>query len=492
MKDFLLILPEIILTGTLAFVVIGEITYHGERTRLINAAALFGLISAFVQTLTTYSFGPGVIFEGTLSIDGLALFFKLLFLVLAALVIMASTQSRQIPQSRQAEFTASILASTLASCIAVASTNLLLLFLTLQLLNILGYFISGYEKRSLLSVEAGVKYMIFGSVAGVILLYGVSMLFGFTQSLNLTEIHQALLAGPLKYTQTLVIFMALLLAISFQVGAFPLYQWVPDVLEGAPTPASAYLAVGPRAAGFAIAIRLLIVVFAQPALASGQWEVLGSLDWPKIVSVVSGATMLVGALLALKQEGAKRLVSCLLMVQTGFLLEGVLVLDQVGLSAILYNLIVDLFALVGSYFILSIFIEELGSDRLKNLRGMLGRAESESIALVLFLLCLVGLPPTPGFIGKFTLVGAIVRHQWFALAGVSIISMALSTIAVARLTFHLIGETGAAPLSEGEILPFSAPRRGLILILVLPMIFLGVFANFALDWAGKSLGFILW
>lgn len=475
--------------GTLIFVVIGEITYHGERTRLINAAALFGLVAAFFQTLTTYSYGPGVIFEGTLSVDGLALFFKLFFLVLACLIIFASTQSRQIPRARQAEFTAALLAATLASCIAVASTNVLLLFLTMQLLNILGYFISGYEKRSMASVEAGVKYMVFSSVTGVILLYGVSMLFGLTQSLNLNEIHHALLTGPLTYTQTLVIFMAILLAVSFQVGAFPLYLWVPDVLEGAPTPASAYLSIGPRAVGFAVAIRLLIVVFAQPSLSAGQWEVLGPLDWPKIVSIISGATMIVGSLLALKQEGAKRLVSCLLIVQTGFLLEGLLVLDQVGLSAILYNLIVDLFALVGSYFVLSIFIEVLGTDRLSSLRGMLGRAETESIALILFLLCLAGVPPTPGFIGKFTLIGSIVRHQWYGLAAVSVVAMAVSTIAVVRLSFHLIGRLDAQP---GEPLPYSAPRRGLVLLLVLPMIFVGVFANYALDWAGKSLGFILW
>ncbi|MFL5812036.1 MAG: NADH-quinone oxidoreductase subunit N [Bdellovibrionia bacterium] len=489
MNEFLLILPELILAVTLAFVVISEITYHGEQHRLVQASALFGLGAAFIQTLATYRLGPAQIFHGTVSVDGLSLFFKLLFIVLAALAVVASRHSKQIPESRHTEFMALILASTLAMCLAASSADLLLIFMALQCLNILGYFLAGYGKQSMPSVEAAVKYMVFSAVAGGLLLYGFALLFGHTQSLNLYEIHQSLLAHPLSHTAMLVIFMLSLLALCFQVGSFPMYFWTPDVLEGAPTPAAAFLSVGARAAGFAVATRFFISVFAQPALEPGRWQILGSLEWPKIIGLIAGMSMMIGSLLAYRQTSAKRLVSCLVIVQTGFMLLGILVLDQVGVAALLYNLVIELFALMGTFYVLSFFYEELGSDRLVDLRGMLVRAVPECICLVLFLLCLVGIPPMPGFIAKFTLIGAAVRHQWLALAALGVFSLTLSSVAIARLSFNLIGDLsvpGKTPVTG------DSRRRMFLVVLVVPMVLAGVFANQVLTWAGKSLGFILW
>jgi NADH:ubiquinone oxidoreductase subunit 2 (subunit N) len=209
---------------------------------------------------------------------------------------------------------------------------------------------------------------------------------------------------------------------------------------------------------------------------------------------VAGITMLVGGLLAVRQQSAKRMVGCLVVANTGFLLLGLLVLDQVGVAALLYNLVVDLFALMGSFYVLAFFYDELRSDRLENLRGMLGRAVPECICLVLFLLCLIGLPPTPGFIGKFALIGAVVRHQHPLLAAAAILSMTFSTAAVARLAYHLIGDfRGLAQIgATGSHFAGARQRQIFLLGLMVPMLMAGVFAEFVLSWAGRSLGFILW
>jgi NADH-quinone oxidoreductase subunit N len=275
-----------------------------------------------------------------------------------------------------------------------------------------------------------------------------------------------------------------------------MYLWAPDVLEGAPTPASAFLSFGTRAAGFAVALRFLIVMFAQPGAHEGTWQPLGSVDWPRIVAFVSGATMIVGALLAVRQQSAKRMVGCLVVAESGFLLMGLLVLDQVGVAALLYNLVIELFALMGTFYVLAFFYDELHSDRLEDLRGMLGRAVPECICLLLFLLCLIGVPPMPGFIGKFALIGAVVRHQWPLLAVAAILSMTLSMAAVARLAYHLVGdfrtfvETGAR--GSHIVLAPSRQRQMFLFGMMVPMVMVGVFAEFVLGWAGKSLGFILW
>lgn len=490
MKELVAILPEAILCLTLAFVVVAEITYHGERVRLVAMTALVGLAAAFLQTIITYQLGVIEIFGGTLSVDGLSLFFKLLFIILAALAVVTAMQTREIPKSRRTEYFSLILASTLAMSLAAASADILLAFLSLQFTNILAYFLAGYGKRSALSAEAAVKYMVISSVAGMLLLYGLALLFASSHVFNIYEIHKALVAAPLSRESMLAIFMLMFMALSFQLGAFPMYLWAPDVLEGSPTPSSAFLSFGTRAAGFAVTIRFLIVMFAQPGALPGQWKVLGVVDWTQIVALVSGITMLVGSLLAVRQTGAKRMVGCLVVAETGFLLMGLLVLDQVGVAALLYNLVVDLFALMGSYYVLAFFFDELKSDRLEDLRGMLGRAVPECICLVLFLICLVGLPPMPGFIGKFALIGAAVRHQWPVLASIAVLSMTLSTAAVARLAYHLIGDfqTGR----RGSHIAVNRQRQTFLLGMMVPLFMVGVFAEFVLDWAGKSLGFILW
>jgi NADH-quinone oxidoreductase subunit N len=504
----MLILPEAILAMTLVFAVIAETTYHGEQNRLVTLSILLGLVAAFVETLVSYRFGPVDIFGGALSIDGPSLFFKLLFILLAGLSIVTVSHTDEIPPARRTEFSALVLAATLAMCLAAAASDMLLIFLSLQLLNAVIFFLAGFGKRSLLSIEAGIKHLIFSGVAGVLLLYGFALLFSMTHSLNIHEAHRLLLGVAVSRTQFLIVFMLVFLALGFQVASFPMYLWAPDVLEGAPTPSAAFITVATRSAGFAVLIRFIIVIFAQPGLSGGHWEVFGEVDWPHIFAVVAGVTMVVGSFLAMRQSSAKRMVGCLAIVQTGFLMLGILVLDHVGVAALLYNLVIELFAFVGIFYILSFFFQVLRSDKLVDLRGMLNRAVPECICLVLFLLSLVGLPPSPGFIGKFTLVGAIVRHQWWGLAMVAILSSMLSTVAIARLAFHLIGADGGeeagGDVANGpekfQSVSFQLPpviyrmneRRVFLVMLLVPLLLAGFFANHVLDWAGKSMGFILW
>jgi NADH-quinone oxidoreductase subunit N len=490
MKDVVLLLPEIFLAVTVAGIVISEVGYHGERTRLLTATALVGLAGALVQTLLTYEAGATLALDGTLAIDGFSLFFKLFFVLLATLAVLTSLDGREIGEERRAEYCALVIAAALAMCFAAASADLLLAFLSLQAMNVIGYFLAAYGKREARSTEAAVKHLAFGAISGAFFLYGAAILYASTHSLNIYEMHKALTASPLPDSTALVVFMLMFLSFAFQFGAFPMHLWTPDVLEGAPTPVSAFLSVGTRAAGFAFALRFLIIVFAQPALAPGQWQVLGEVDWPGVVALVAGLTMAIGALLAYRQEGSKRLVAYLVVAQTGFLLLGLLVLDEVGIAALLYNLVVELFALMGAYHVLSTFQDEIGSDRLEDLKGLLGRAVPECIGLVLFLTCLVGVPPLPGFLGKFTLVGVAIRHEWYFLAALAIGASTLGMVAVARLAYSLVGEF-RRPAVAAPIVP--APARRIVLgALFVPLVLVGVFAELVLGWAGQSLRFILW
>jgi proton-translocating NADH-quinone oxidoreductase chain N len=505
MKDFLSILPELIIALTMGFVLFGEITYYGEKTRLITATAVIGLAGALLETLIGYREGASQVFYGAVSVDGLSLFFKLLFTVLAALAILASSQSDEIAPKRRSEYIALILGSTFSMCLAADSAELLLSFLALQSVNVLAYFIAGYGKSSIRSTESAVKFMVFSAVSGACFLYGTGVLFAATHSLNIYEIHKALIVNPLSRIEMLVVFMLFVISIGFQIAAFPMSLWAPDVLEGSPTPSSGFLSVGVRSAGFAVAIRLFVATFTQAGGAPGEWKILGEVDWTQILSLLSGLTMGFGAFLAFRQTSAKRMVGCLVVAQSGYLLMGLLVLDEVGIAALLFNLLIDLFSLVGIYYVLSFLFDRLGSDQMKDYRGMLIKAVPECISLVLFLLCLVGIPPMPGFLGKFTLIGVVIRHNQLALAAAAIFSMALSTVAISRLAYSLVGgfrlptssvgdefKSGGDFTTNAEVSVSSSRRNAFLASLLIPMIVVGVFAEFFLNWAGRSLGFIFW
>jgi NADH-quinone oxidoreductase subunit N len=492
MKEFLLIMPEIFLALTLAFVIAGEITYYGEQVRLITATALLGLGGAFIQTIISYEHGASQIFGGVLSIDGFSLFFKLFFIVLAAFSIASVSHSKEIAAERRSEYCALVLASTLAMCLLASVADLALAFLSFLLLNVISHFLAAYGKRSILSTEAAVKSMAFGAMAAAMFLYSAAILFATTHSLNIYEIHKVLLASPLAPHAILVVFVLLLISMSYQIGSFPSYLVVPDILEGSPTPVSAFLSLGPRAAGFAFTTRVFVAIFTKPASTAGHWEVLGQFDWTQMMSVVSGLSMAVGSLLAFRQKSAKRLVSYLVVAETGFLLIGLLVLDEVGIAALLYSLVIQLFALVGIFYVLSFLIDQLQTDRLDQLRGAMKGAVPECICLVIFLLCLVGSPPTPGFIAKFSLIGAAIRHERFFLAIVAVASMVLSAAAVARLVYHLIGDFRDLKAYTSLGTKGGTSRRVLLAALLGPMVLAGVFAEFVFNWAGQSLGFIFW
>lgn len=489
MTDFLRILPELTIALTLLFVLLGEISYFGEQLRLVSAIALMGLGAALIQVLISYQQGTGFLFFNAVSVDGLSLFFKFFFIVLAVFAVASAGRSEEIPARRRAEFYVLVLTGCLAMCFASSSAELLLSFVALQAVNVVGHLLAGFGKQSLRSTEAGVKFLIYSAVGGVCFLYASGVLFSGTHSLNIFEIHKSLVAAPLPKTQMLVVFLLFMISLGFQMAAFPMSLWAPDVIEGAPTPVSAFLSVGVPATGFAIAIRLFLGTFTVASENHGQWKVLGDLPWTEILTLFAGVTMLFGALLSIRQTSAKRMVGCLVVAQTGYFLMGLLVLDEVGVAALLYNLMVGLFALMGIFYVLSYFHDEFGSDQLKDYKGALVRAVPECICLVLFLLCLVGIPPLPGFLGKFTLIGVVIRHNQLLLASIAIGSLALSTITISKLSFSMVGDFR----TPGGKAALSSPYRNIYLASILvPMFIIGVFAQFFLNWAGRSLGFIFW
>jgi NADH-quinone oxidoreductase subunit N len=489
MNDALLIVPELFIVLTLLLLLVGEVTYRGERVRLLTATTLIGLMGAFFQALVAYRYGAAQIFHHALSIDGLALFFKTLFIGLGFLVTLAASQSKEIEPTERAEYQALTLLGILAMVVAAESAHLLLGALALLVLNVVGFLLASFRKKSIASTEAGVKLLMFGAVASVLMMFGIAVLFSETGSLNIYEIHRAINAGAGSSQMLLISFGLLFLSLCFQLAAFPMYLWAPDVLQGAPTPSSAFLSVGVPAAGFAVALRWLVVLFAIPG-EEGVWTARNAVPWPGIIALAAALTMVAGALLAIRQSSAKRMVGSLVIAQSGFGLLGLLVLDRTGFAALLFQLLTGMVAGVGCYFVLSVFYDELGSDELSRFRGMIQRAVPECICLIVFLLSWLGLPPAPGFAGKFALIGSVFRQGWTLLSMIAVASLFLSVAAAARLAFGLMGE----PASGGTVVSIapSFARTTLLVLLVAPLLLTTIFSDLLFHWSAASFELILW
>ena len=382
-----------------------------QRKGLLVVVSLVGLVVSAFFTLIFWGESSQAIFNNMLAVDNFALFFKLLFLGIAALVILASVDYVSKFARFQGEYYALVLLSTLGMILMAATTELISIYIALELTSISLYILVGFLKVPK-STEASLKYLLLGAVASAVLLYGMALVFGFTGETQLGEITrtiqmmspQALLASP-----ALVLGMVLLIAgFGFKIAAVPFHMWVPDVYEGAPTPITAYLSVGSKAAGFAIILRVFYSAFGFP-----EWL---SLDWGLIFAVLSAIGMTLGNVVAIPQTNIKRMLGYSSIAQAGYLMVGLATvglspaIDILGRSGLLFFLTSYAFTNLGAFIAIIAISGKLNSDLIDRLVGLGKRAPLLALALTLCLISLIGLPPAAGFMAKFYIFSGAVQH----------------------------------------------------------------------------------
>jgi NADH:ubiquinone oxidoreductase subunit 2 (subunit N) len=496
MSSFSLVLPELYLFMTVLGLILAESAHHEERVRLVLPTSLLGISGALIQTLLSYRGDPAQIFAATLSIDGFSLFFKTLFLVLAGVGVTSACLGDEVPREHRSEFCSLVLLGTLALMIAASASSLFVVVIALQLAGASGYFLAGFHRGGVAPAESSVKWLFSSLVSGVFLLVGALALFLLAGTANIYELHQIFASHSPAPVTILLVFSVLFLGLSIPLMIFPSQLWVPDVLQGANSPAGTFLVLGLRAGAFAVAVRLWVVIFSMGGSVVGKWVPIGGWDWTSWLAFSAGLTLMIPALLSIRQKNAKRLLACIAIVQSGYLLLGLLILEEVGLAAILFNLLVDLLAFGGLMFVLSLSVQRVGSDELLRLRGCFRGKSWEAVAFLLFTVSWLGLPPFAGSLGRFALLGVAIRREWFLLAFLGLAAFALTIAASGRLLLSVLNlgaDPGADVEVAGEIDPtLSWNRRVFILALVLPLAGATIFAEWLLRWAGHSLRFIFW
>ncbi len=468
--------PELALTfGTLALFIVDLFWKRNPARVAYLTVSVLAVLGVTAWLLAAQPPDAQSLFNGMIANDAFACFFKWLFLGAAGLTVVIAAQGKDFAPERIGEFYALLMAVVLGMFLMASATDLLMIYLAIELVSMVSYVLAGYRKGDRKAAEGSLKYVIYGGVASGVMLFGMSYLFGLTGTTSLFElgprIQQIQASGaPLAATRiALVVSVVFVTAgIGYKVAAVPWHMWCPDVYEGAPTPFTAFLSVGPKAAGFALALRFFLSALAGPqAPGSGFASALAGIPWPAIVGVVSAVTMTLGNLTALAQTNVKRLLAYSSIAHAGYTLMGLSAASDRGMQAIMIYMLVYLVMNVGAFLVVILVAESTGSESILDYRGLGGRSPLAAVAFSIFLFSLTGIPPFAGFVGKFYLFYAVFERifmpggGWYAvLALIGALNTAVSLYYYVRIVRAMFID---APFVENPAA--ISPRLGYKLIL---------------------------
>jgi NADH-quinone oxidoreductase subunit N len=480
LKDLALFTPELALIATMLLAIIADLIFR-RTAQVVPAIVLAGF--ALAGALVLGQFGTNAsIFFSMLAVDSFAVFFKLIVILTGIFVIVFSLGSAELNAGKRqtGEYYALLTAASLGMLLMAGASNVLMMYLALELSSLSSYLLTGFTREAPDSSEASLKYVIFGAFSSGLMIYGISIIYGMTGSLDLAGINHALPAvlaqgGAAGYT-LLIATMLVIAGFGYKISAVPFHFWTPDVYEGAPVTITAFLSVASKAGGFAMMLRFfkvaLIDTSAVVILPAGSWATLRGLPWVEIVAVLAVLSMTIGNLTAVWQNNLKRLLAYSSIAHAGFMLMGMVVLSNEGLSAIMLYFIIYLFMNLGAFYAVMLIADKTGSEDIDDYKGIGARAPFLAVALAIFLVSLTGLPPTAGFIGKLYIFAALINHGWVWLAIVGALNSVIALyyyVRVFRNMFLRNEEQAGVPIRIGWLPTF------VLLVLLVPTLLFGLY-----------------
>ncbi|MGA9119892.1 MAG: NADH-quinone oxidoreductase subunit N [Bacteroidota bacterium] len=477
LKDLHFLLPEVVLTATLLIAIITDLI--SKRPVFTMAVVLTGFAVALGIVIGQWGANTTV-FSNMLAVDPFSSFFKLVILVSAILIVLFSPWSSELTNRPRplGEYYALIVGMTLGIVLMAGANNLLMMYLALELSSISSYILTGFTREATDSSEASLKYVIYGAFSSGLMLYGISILYGLTGTLDLGLINQELpgviaRGGSSVYALAIAGMLALA-GFGYKISAVPFHFWAPDVYEGAPITITAFLSVASKAGGFAMMIRFFKVIFIDtgaPGLSLGAWASMNGFAWYHFVAALSVLTMTVGNVVALWQTNLKRMLAYSSIAHAGYLLMGVVVMNNDGLAAIMIYFVVYMFMNLGAFYVVMLMAGKIGSEDMEDYKGLGPRAPLMTVSLSIFLISLTGLPPTAGFVGKLYLFAAAINNGWVWLAVVAAINSVIALYYYIRVMKNMYLEKSEVTTA----IAFSYPQRAMVLVLVVPVLLLGIY-----------------
>lgn len=499
-------LPEIALTITLVLAVAADVILK-EKNRHVAWVVLAGLAVTgfFVIQQAGWKLS---IFSDMLAVDPFALFFKALLLIAGIFIVFFSLQSRELEthQDRIGEYYMLITGVILGMFLMVGATHLLLIYLAFELTSISSYVLAGFTRRFRKSAEASMKYFVFGAVSSGFLLYGISLLAGVTGAMDIYGVRDALQAGVEQQAALHIAVIMIIIGFSYKITVIPFHFWAPDVYEGAPVTITTFLATASKIAGFALMIRFFRISFMDAGhtasgayatgsdairdagtLVAGNPEALFSMmPWNVLLAVLAAITMLSANLMALWQENIKRLLAYSSIAHAGFILIGLALLTDEGISAMLIYLAIYLFMNMGAFYVVMLISNKLGTEKISDYEGLGRRSPFLAISMAIFLIALAGFPPTAGFIAKVYIFGSAINAGWLGLAAIAGLASVIALFYYIRVVRNMFL---VEPKTPGDDIPLESGAVVILLLLLLPVLLLGVYFTPIITWAKEAIQF---
>jgi NADH-quinone oxidoreductase subunit N len=481
-RDFYYLLPELVLTGgaLLLLVLAAIVPRRSDRwlswfTLAVLAAAAIALPAADGVNLT--------VARGLVAVDGFAFFFKMLFLLAAGLTVAMSSRYLAVEGVRPGEYYFLVLTATLGMMFMAGGIDLITLFIGLETMAVPFYILAGYIRPNRKSNEAAIKYFVLGTFSLSILLYGMSLLYGLTGTTHLRTMATTLVAGDGGLLLPFAV-MLLVTGLGFKIAAVPFHMWAPDVYEGAPTPITAFLSVGSKAAAFAMLLRIFVEglpAFRMDGVGVAWGQPFG---WSAFLYVLSVMTMAIGNIAALTQGNIKRMLAYSSIAHAGYVLIGIVAGTPRGITAALLYLMIYVLMQSGAFAIV-VALRRTGvpGDELKDLTGLSSTHPAAAAAMLVFMLSLGGIPPAAGFMGKLWIFGAAIDagYVWLAVIGVG--NSVLSLYYYVRVVVFM---WSPEPEGEGQVLRLSPALGAALIVAAAGTIALGVYPQLLFEVAQAS------
>lgn len=471
-----LFLPEISLAAVAILVILVDLFV--QKKSILAGISVAGLVVSAIFTLTLWGGAAQSIFNNNLAVDNFALVFKLLFAGIAILVILASMDYVGKMSRFQGEYFALILLSTLGMMLMAAAADLITIYLAIEL-TVLPICALVALLKDQKSTEAGLKYVLLSAVISAVMLFGMALVFGVTGKTQISEIAAAIsglqLANAAANPALMAGIILIIAGFGFKIATVPFHMWVPDVYEGAPTPVTAYLSVGSKAAGFAVIIRVFSTAFGDPAWLASNWGM--------IFAILAAITMTVGNVLAIPQTNVKRMLGYSSIAQAGYIMIGLATIGITpaaaisGQSSLVFFLVSYALTNLGAFIAIIAISNKVNSDEIKDFSGMIKRAPVLALALTICLISLIGMPPAAGFMAKFYIFSAGVGSGLMWLVIVALVNTAISAYYYLRVVKVMwFGEPAS---TEG--VHSSAALRISLLIACFGVLLLGIFPGIIMN-----------
>ncbi|MGD0349021.1 MAG: NADH-quinone oxidoreductase subunit N [Verrucomicrobiota bacterium] len=457
---------------------LADLIMPAERRRFLGYAAITALGLLLLTSLSGYGSCSltGTAFNGAFVEDGLAVFFKRFFIIAAILVLFMSVEFSGQIAAGISEYYSLIIFALAGMLFAASANDFAMLFVSIELITITFYVLTSFQRGRLVSLEAGVKYLILGALSSAFMIFGIALVWGTTGKLNFTE----LAAVVTQFAGNKIFMLGVLLVLvglGFKIAAFPFQIWVPDVYQGAPTPTTAFLAVGSKAAGFVLLLRVLFT--AVPSITA---------HWADLLIVISGITILYGNLCALPQRNLKRLLGYSSIAHAGYLLLGVAALSASGQAAVLYYLAGYLFTVLGAFTVICLVMQHADAEEIPALAGLNQRSPLLAATMALAMVSLAGIPPLAGFFGKFLLLKAVIQQGatnpgYYCLAFTALAGVVISLYYYFGVIRAIYWSKDAPDLTP---IALSAPAKVTVWVCIAGMFWIGLFPSVVLNLATEA------